>query len=913
MKKKIRRLLGRGRQPSSDGAENKNKRLPALLAERSTAAPNYYYKTDEKTKEVEDDLKNEKNLEKVGDVIELPEPELAEEKVTEITLEPINHGRDEEDQTMNDNDSNLHKEAEAGVVKIDRITDMEQYREPAVRMMNESLRNGRLATAEDACTDQLLRNNSCPGARLNEPGDQLMQDHSQVRYQQWGDLCEEENAVLDKPSSKIFSSKRKKQDSLPIDVTLQAPACENPRSICGTVLQQDLIASVEYGSTRGKRFLQGQNNSVEMEHCLPLKQLPSQTGIIESEQVKEFGQRDQHFQNGNWEGCAARSGGAQQQTDAPCTCGRQPALSSFSQPRYQNCGQERFHEHTQIPRRLDAAASLHCTALGRCATHRRTCGCWTYLTACQCCHHATQGGAAAPRPTLCHFCAPGASIHVTKCSGTSVGRRISVLFTIIDEDASERLPRILEFAKGSAQDADSSQLLHHHDHNTSTACQHHDISTECESVAVRACKRHLEDHQIDDFRASQQPVKFSCKSLDQSHRPRLVDMAPSVGFFTNQETARPRAPNRTNATCSMAARSEQSFRKTEEAVLDRLLCNPNGYPCSDIYAIAQEEAEGNGQQLSPLGHFELSQKSYAKLIAFCHNKKVISSKSVVVSSSNQELSWHYRTSGNISSGNRHADPGQFHSNLVGFENDATELCTLARVFETVEECPWYWGEMSGAEAKKQLSGTSQGTFLLRDSSDPRYLFSLSLLTKRGPTSIRIVYSNGLFRFDSEREDESHRRRRPLSASFPRPKGERRQCVIHMILHYTKYLMRKSKCKQEEDVSSDVNCPHTDTSSRTNSYESRSESDRSQPNGGQSKRNGAKDDGLFMCYWMERGGRKEIPVLLTHPQPKKVHNLQHLSRLAISKHLRLWSNHELVQDLPLPELLQNYVRKYPYPI
>jgi hypothetical protein len=39
--------------------------------------------------------------------------------------------------------------------------------------------------------------------------------------------------------------------------------------------------------------------------------------------------------------------------------------------------------------------------------------------------------------------------------------------------------------------------------------------------------------------------------------------------------------------------------------------------------------------------------------------------------------------------------------------------------------------------------------LVRDSADPRYLYALSIQTERGPTSVRIHYTEGCFRLDAD--------------------------------------------------------------------------------------------------------------------------------------------------------------------
>lgn len=74
---------------------------------------------------------------------------------------------------------------------------------------------------------------------------------------------------------------------------------------------------------------------------------------------------------------------------------------------------------------------------------------------------------------------------------------------------------------------------------------------------------------------------------------------------------------------------------------------------------------------------------------------------------------------------------------------------------------FYFPEVSSAEAKQMLKCCSVGTFFVRDSSDPRYLYTISVKTMRGPTSIRIMYDNGRFALDS---DEKSRKKIPKFTS-----------------------------------------------------------------------------------------------------------------------------------------------------
>lgn len=61
---------------------------------------------------------------------------------------------------------------------------------------------------------------------------------------------------------------------------------------------------------------------------------------------------------------------------------------------------------------------------------------------------------------------------------------------------------------------------------------------------------------------------------------------------------------------------------------------------------------------------------------------------------------------------------------------------------------WYWGPITRVEAEERLTGTNDGTFLVRDSSDERYLLSLSFRSQGKTLHTRIEYSNGYFSFYS---------------------------------------------------------------------------------------------------------------------------------------------------------------------
>ncbi|XP_068615883.1 cytokine-inducible SH2-containing protein isoform X2 [Brachionichthys hirsutus] len=77
-----------------------------------------------------------------------------------------------------------------------------------------------------------------------------------------------------------------------------------------------------------------------------------------------------------------------------------------------------------------------------------------------------------------------------------------------------------------------------------------------------------------------------------------------------------------------------------------------------------------------------------------------------------------------------------------------DLRAIAKNFCYLENSGWYWGAVTAAQAHAALQEASEGAFLVRDSSHPLYMLTLSVRTARGPTSIRIQYSSAQFLLDS---------------------------------------------------------------------------------------------------------------------------------------------------------------------
>jgi hypothetical protein len=67
--------------------------------------------------------------------------------------------------------------------------------------------------------------------------------------------------------------------------------------------------------------------------------------------------------------------------------------------------------------------------------------------------------------------------------------------------------------------------------------------------------------------------------------------------------------------------------------------------------------------------------------------------------------------------------------------------------QLLEQTGWYYENFTSQDAKLLLKNEPVGTFLIRDSSDSNYLYSLSIKTRKGATSIRILYHKGTFQMD----------------------------------------------------------------------------------------------------------------------------------------------------------------------
>ncbi|XP_069762211.1 suppressor of cytokine signaling 1a [Narcine bancroftii] len=76
---------------------------------------------------------------------------------------------------------------------------------------------------------------------------------------------------------------------------------------------------------------------------------------------------------------------------------------------------------------------------------------------------------------------------------------------------------------------------------------------------------------------------------------------------------------------------------------------------------------------------------------------------------------------------------------------------IIRTCRYLEDSGFYWGPMPVEVAHNKLKNEPVGTYLIRDSRQKNYFFSLSVKTANAPISFRIQFKGGLFGLDGSKE------------------------------------------------------------------------------------------------------------------------------------------------------------------
>lgn len=162
------------------------------------------------------------------------------------------------------------------------------------------------------------------------------------------------------------------------------------------------------------------------------------------------------------------------------------------------------------------------------------------------------------------------------------------------------------------------------------------------------------------------------------------------------------------------------------------------------------------------------------------------------------------------------------------DNDLERLSSTMRALRT---SGWYYDGLSWQESASLLMSTAPGTFLVRNSSDPRFLFSLSVQTERGPTSVRLHYHDGNFRLDAAPKLV------PVMPVF--------RCVVQLVEYYVAATCDRARGKSGKEQ-----------------------------------------------VWIDCSGQTYSSILLTRPlyQKSRFPSLQHLARLALHRHSHIPAAH-----------------------
>ena len=91
---------------------------------------------------------------------------------------------------------------------------------------------------------------------------------------------------------------------------------------------------------------------------------------------------------------------------------------------------------------------------------------------------------------------------------------------------------------------------------------------------------------------------------------------------------------------------------------------------------------------------------------------------------------------------------------------------LNSVLRALQQSGFYWGAITAVQANFLLRDQAVGKFLIRDSWDPKHLFTITLVTDNGIANVRINFSESLF-----------------SLGSLTPRTPRFDCVVKMIVYY----------------------------------------------------------------------------------------------------------------------------------
>lgn len=90
-------------------------------------------------------------------------------------------------------------------------------------------------------------------------------------------------------------------------------------------------------------------------------------------------------------------------------------------------------------------------------------------------------------------------------------------------------------------------------------------------------------------------------------------------------------------------------------------------------------------------------------------------------------------------------PSPWSFDTILMDKDTPRLCEVKKMLMTTG---WYYPELSWKQSQELVKGASVGSWLIRDSSDKRFTFTVTVQIPKGATSVRVHHYRGQFRFDA---------------------------------------------------------------------------------------------------------------------------------------------------------------------
>ena len=194
--------------------------------------------------------------------------------------------------------------------------------------------------------------------------------------------------------------------------------------------------------------------------------------------------------------------------------------------------------------------------------------------------------------------------------------------------------------------------------------------------------------------------------------------------------------------CIAANKDDKDNRRTEKASCKSKDFSSFQTPCRGAYSCDTCDKSGAG-----ISDFRCCDKicnvspvmtaSHCAQISTCHssNNQMISHSAVIHSQA------HKPSNKSVSDGAILKEP--------------PKVWSLTQELFRLSKFGWYWGPITRREAERKLAGQPDGAFLVRDSSDERYLLSLSFRSYGRTLHTRIEHCNGKFIFDAQPDTEGY--------------------------------------------------------------------------------------------------------------------------------------------------------------